>query len=1395
MKRVFLALTVISILTIWGTYRLCCNHKTYFETVEKQYETGQAVNLDNTLSASDLSSLLYNRGYVAEKEECDFISSFIVDSILKKKGHLPNLGALNQSANYIPETKIDTTGLYPYMSTRLEVTHRTLGLDSVARSSYLANTNFASNGEGKVKLEVFIKNDKNLSAPVDGILVRLRKHTADSLMQGENVETVACQWTDAQGKAVFQVNDDAYYSIIPIKQGYEYGIPKGTRNGVSFSKDKTLTFTQRLNKIKVFDSYTYRNMKEDNALTVRTPAQFRDTLYFCIFTLIVAWWLTFLFFWLTDLRRQRKVGVSRSLEGEGTSDYGLMLILMVLNCLCILIMFGINDPLKDMLNGKAMTVGSVIGMVGLCILSCVNFFKFFIGKSKVQCGFLQFDFFVQPLKWLGKKMGWTALAKLPDGFGYLLAAIALVFLLWLLGTGPEGSDARVNLWGFQPSELSKFLIVFFIAAFFCNNARRIQDFSSRIDLFPLQLRTVLFAVVCIVVLLFMYLLLIKDMGPALVFLVTFILLYSVVRRDLVQLVIGVVSYFMVMCVARWLSAMLGEGSFSLFIQILLPLLWFVCWIGYFWLVKRKIYESAIFLNLLFFLFGFTDILLNKFGLPILQRLANRMAMSGDGIWDNAVRGGDQVAQGIWGLAAGGWFGQGLGRGHANCIPAYHTDMVFQSVGETLGFVALVLIIGCYFLLILRSLRLARKVGHPFLFFTISGIALVTSVQFMVIVLGSLGLIPLTGVSVPFLSYGKAGLIVNFAAFGIILSMSRHMASQRQHEAVKEYDNVLVAGIVSFLAVSVCITGVLFYYQKLRQNTYLVKPAAVVDASGKRTYEYNPRIALLIREMYMGDIFDRNGLLLATSTPSQLREQMELLVEHGVPKSELEETALKHLSRYYTFGDHLFFMLGDFNSKLLWGNADNASLPSGYFAEERHLGLLRGFDNGGKLDTLYCDNFRLSPFMPGEKDTVYQVRRDYGADIILKGLKYGADSKYIKEWNSQKNVEKRSIQLTIDAALQKSLQEGLAEKIHQLCSSEGKDSIYLRASAVVLDARHGDLICSANWPMADPTLLKSMNIINYREAKGQRAFVDRDLGLTYQTPPGSTAKTVSAMAAYMRDGMQAQNIRYDIKRDEIIGKDTPGNYDIREALRKSTNAFFVKLVNEGDGLYDYLKLIYYATGIGVNLDKKMDKRPSSNTPYYLYPNQVCTTQKEFDRVMSLTGKVAHKEYNKKNFKTNNFYCAMAWGQGNMIASPLNMARAYSAIANEGYFTNTRYLMNEKPEQVRLIDESYAHILRENLTYTANEHDHLTYPSFAGKTGTPELVVNKEIFSKFSRIKKKTYFKNDAWYVFMVHSNKLNSDLAVALRIERTINSSYEAKNWVRDMIMDVLSEHGYVEKTK
>lgn len=1416
MKKDFICLVIITVLTVLGTFKLYNNQKDYLDEVEQKYKDGMALNLDDSVTKEALSNLLEKYNYIEEKTECDYVAGLLVDSIIKKSGRLPNMGELNQPRHYIPDSLvIGREKECPDMAKRVEATNKALGVDEEVMEFYKKKTTF-SQGNGNVTLNVQVENKKGENGPLEGILVRLRKHTVDTInSEKEVVENVGYQWTDASGKASFKVSADSCYSVFPIKQGYEYGTARGTRDGKSFADGQTFTFKQKVNKFKILDGFTFRNIKEDNAMTVRTPAEYKGLLFSNVIFVLIAWWLAYFFLKIMDARRNKgeKHSYGTIYGLKASSDYALFVILMAINCICILVTFGICDPLKDMPNGVTMATGSIAGIVAMCAMASINYVKFRNNKSKAQLGFIHFDFIMQPLRWLGNKCNIKALDKVPDGFGYLLVALFFVILLRLFGTGPEGSDAHVNLFFFQPSELSKYFIVIFIAAFFAKNADRIRDFSTDIKYLKPQIRTVMFVAVAIVVLMGMYLFLISDMGPALVILVTFIILYSVARQDLIQLVVGVVTFFIVMAVSMLLASFMGEmGGF--FVKLLLPLLWFVVWIFFFWKAKRKIYESAIFLNLLFFMFSFAGTVFSTFNLPGGQRLANRMAMYGSGVWDNAVSGGDQVAQGIWGLAAGGWTGQGLGRGNANFIPAFHTDMVLESVGEVMGFFALLFIVACFFFLIYRSLLLARKAAHPFLFFAISGIALVTLVQFFIILLGSLGLIPLTGVAVPFLSFGRASLIINLAAFGIVISMSRYQPQKQQIEHIKAYDNVLVAGLCSFMAISCCVICVLLYYQKLRQNTYLIKPAAIADSSGKRYFEYNPRISQLLRHLKLGDIYDRNGVVLATTDPAVITEQLDTLSNSGLNRSEMENLAKKHPLRYYPFGDYLFFMLGNYNTKMMWGNTDHANYQVGYFAEERHFSDLRGFDNSGEKVKLISKKFQQSPFLPPVEFQEDVIRRNYGNDIIMAGLKNGVDCKAVKEWNSAKNIEKRKLVLTVDAALQKKMHERLREKVSELGKkSEGVDSLYLRASVVVVDANKGDLLCSASWPMADQSLMKEMvktsSNITYKETKGQKAFADRDLGTTFQTPPGSTAKTISAMAAFMKHGTNAQTIKHRWESVEgIDGADQAAggrDFDIREGLRASLNPFFVKLVNEGDGLYKELNKIYYAVGIGVMLTKEEDKKAAAFnenlvknvnykcfTPYYFMQQQPASSQTDFDQVMRVREELALKEYRRimklpKRVPLNNTFFAMPWGQGAMRATPLSIARAYSAIVNNGNYVPTRYTMNEKVNPVNLMDEASADILWDDLV-NASKLPQFQKIDFGGKTGTPERGVSKTVFTH--RMGKRGDRKNDSWYACVMKSSK-GSNLAVVIRIERTKRTSSEARSWVEDMVMPTLKEYGYV----
>ena len=143
--------------------------------------------------------------------------------------------------------------------------------------------------------------------------------------------------------------------------------------------------------------------------------------------------------------------------------------------------------------------------------------KFFAGKSRLQAGAIPFDPLDRIFSPMRKKhsLERTSSISFSTGFSYLIAAVGLIFLLSLFGTGPEGSDAKVNLGGFQPSEISKYLILIFVAAFFAENGLLLQAFSSRLT--PLSARrqfgTVALLIGAVVFLMLLYLFILSDMGP------------------------------------------------------------------------------------------------------------------------------------------------------------------------------------------------------------------------------------------------------------------------------------------------------------------------------------------------------------------------------------------------------------------------------------------------------------------------------------------------------------------------------------------------------------------------------------------------------------------------------------------------------------------------------------------------------------------------------------------------------------------------------------------------------------------------------------------------------------------------------------------------------------------
>jgi len=143
--------------------------------------------------------------------------------------------------------------------------------------------------------------------------------------------------------------------------------------------------------------------------------------------------------------------------------------------------------------------------------------------------------------------------------------------------------------------------------------------------------------------------------------------------------------------------------------------------------------------------------------------------------------GYQSLQAMYALEAGGVTGEGLGRGQPNTIPAAATDYVFSAIGEELGLAGAAGIALLYVVLLFAGLRVSMEAPDTFGRLLAAAIALLMAIQAAVIIGGNLRLIPTTGITLPFVSYGGSSLVVNFGLAGVLAGVS-HASRKRYRPA-------------------------------------------------------------------------------------------------------------------------------------------------------------------------------------------------------------------------------------------------------------------------------------------------------------------------------------------------------------------------------------------------------------------------------------------------------------------------------------------------------------------------------------------------------------------------------------------------------------------------------------
>jgi cell division protein FtsW len=142
-------------------------------------------------------------------------------------------------------------------------------------------------------------------------------------------------------------------------------------------------------------------------------------------------------------------------------------------------------------------------------------------------------------------------------------------------------------------------------------------------------------------------------------------------------------------------------------------------------------------------------------------------------WSDAQGAGFQIVQATIGIGSGGVTGAGLGEGvgKISYLPEAHTDMIFAVIGEELGLIGAALVIGAFAVLAIVGFRIALRCQDPFGKLLAAGITALVCGQAAINLAAALGIAPLTGIPLPFVSYGGSSLIVLLASVGVLLNIA------------------------------------------------------------------------------------------------------------------------------------------------------------------------------------------------------------------------------------------------------------------------------------------------------------------------------------------------------------------------------------------------------------------------------------------------------------------------------------------------------------------------------------------------------------------------------------------------------------------------------------------------
>lgn len=307
----------------------------------------------------------------------------------------------------------------------------------------------------------------------------------------------------------------------------------------------------------------------------------------------------------------------------------------------------------------------------------------------------------------------TSLMDWIDHHRYVWLVLGIVLILATFAFGVDPNDSGVKAWFnlgifyFQPSELLKIILVVFLASYLEEHREMVTNSGIKIGPITLPPLPYLLPLVAMWGMAMGLIVFQRDLGAALMLFSVFLAMLYVATSNGWYVLAGLTAF--------------GLGSYMLYQVIAIVQLRVGLWLD-----------------------------------P----------------WSNPR--GYQIIQALYALGSGNVFGEGLGLGAPTVVPAAHTDFIFTTIGEEMGLAGTLGVLIAYLLLVFRGYHIALQVPGRFRGFEqllAVGLITILAVQTFIIVGGNLRLIPLTGITLPFISYGGSSILINFFIIGLILRIS------------------------------------------------------------------------------------------------------------------------------------------------------------------------------------------------------------------------------------------------------------------------------------------------------------------------------------------------------------------------------------------------------------------------------------------------------------------------------------------------------------------------------------------------------------------------------------------------------------------------------------------------